>query len=86
MAAMTLVQVLRAGASSTGTGGSEAVVVVTRRVFLGDRVQLQLRCLDQLLLCDAGKEVPFRPGERVRVSIAPHQMLPAHDNPEQGPR
>jgi putative spermidine/putrescine transport system ATP-binding protein len=53
-------------------------VEVTRRVFLGDRLQLQLRSGDaNVLVCEAAKETPYRAGDRVQLSVLPHHLMPA---------
>jgi len=60
------------------TGESPAHAVVVRRVFLGDRLQLHLRADGHdPLICDTAKETPYRSGDRVRVAVAPQQLLPA---------
>ena len=60
--------------ATNGDAGAE----VTRRVFLGERLQLQLRTADQaMLVCDAAKQAPWQPGDRVQLSIAPDHLMPA---------
>ncbi|SHN09531.1 ABC transporter ATP-binding protein [Rhizobacter sp. OV335] len=53
-------------------------VQVTRRVFLGERVQLQLQTPDQgEILCEAGKESPFVAGDFVSLTLTPRHLMPA---------
>lgn len=51
---------------------------VARRVFLGERVQLQLHTPDQgEILCEAGKESPFVAGDAVGLDVNPAHLMPA---------
>lgn len=59
-------------------GAGTPAAEVIRRVFLGQRLQLHIRTDDQgTLVCDAPKETPCRPGDRVCLAVAPHALLPA---------
>ncbi|RYF21156.1 MAG: ABC transporter ATP-binding protein, partial [Comamonadaceae bacterium] len=50
---------------------------VTRRSFLGDRVQLTLAIEGQApLLADVPRDHPARPGEAVGIRIAPQRLMP----------
>src|SRR5690606_30214839 len=54
---------------------------VERRVFLGDRVQLQLRLPDrQVLLAEQPGDTLFREGEVIGLHIDTTRFLPAYDN------
>ena len=54
---------------------------VERRVFLGDRVQLQLKTANrQLIIAEQPGDTPFRVGETVGLRIEASRFLPAYDN------
>jgi putative spermidine/putrescine transport system ATP-binding protein len=60
------------------TGGLSGEV--TRRVFLGDRVQLLIRDQNaQLLWCDVPKDVGYSPGTRVALSCDVRHLMAAAD-------
>jgi len=54
-------------------------LTVTRRVFLGERVQLHLALPGEgcTLVCDAPKDSPFQAGDRVQPQVQAHHLLPA---------
>jgi putative spermidine/putrescine transport system ATP-binding protein len=53
---------------------------VTRRVFLGERIQLHVETTDQgALVVDLPRDAAWQPGDRVRVRIEPERLLPAED-------
>ncbi|MDH4415627.1 MAG: ABC transporter ATP-binding protein [Acidovorax sp.] len=53
---------------------------VTRRSFLGDRVQLSLALADQSPLCaDVARDHPARQGDVVGIRIAPDRLMPCQD-------
>lgn len=54
---------------------------VERRVFLGDRVQLQLKTANrQLMMAEQPGDTLFREGETVGLRIDASRFLPAYDN------
>lgn len=54
---------------------------VERRVFLGDRVQLQLKTANrQLMMAEQPGDTLFREGEAVGLRIDASRFLPAYDN------
>ena len=64
---------VRAATSGAGWGQAQ----VTRRSFLGDRVQLTLALADQAPLCaDVARDHPARAGDTVAVRIAPERLMP----------
>ena len=53
---------------------------IVRRVFLGERLQLQVETPDQgTLVVDASRDATWQAGDRVRVRVAPHHLLPASE-------
>jgi putative spermidine/putrescine transport system ATP-binding protein len=57
----------------------DAFAEVATRTFMGEHLRLQVGTADQgLLVCDAAKECRHRPGDRVRLVVAPHHLMPAH--------
>ena len=64
--------------AAPGVGWGQASV--TRRSFLGDRVQLSLALADQPPLCaDVPRDHPARLGDLVGVRIAPDRLMPCHE-------
>ena len=65
---------IQLGPDSSGQGLS-----VTRRVFLGERVQLHLALPGQAapLICDAPKDSPFKTGDRVQPQVRAEHLMPA---------
>ncbi len=64
--------------AAPGAGWGQASV--TRRSFLGDRVQLSLSLADQPPLCaDVPRDHPARIGDLVGVRIAPDRLMPSHE-------
>lgn len=49
---------------------------IERRVFLGERVQLQLQAAGQTLKVDVPRDSPYQPGDAVGVWIAPERLMP----------
>ncbi|MFY3382771.1 ABC transporter ATP-binding protein [Paracidovorax sp. MALMAid1276] len=73
--------------ASAGPGASSGwgQAQVTRRSFLGDRVQLTLALADQAPLCaDVARDHPARAGDTVAVRIAPERLMPCLE-PEAAP-
>ena len=67
---------IEVSALQTGWGQAE----VTRRSFLGDRVQLVLTLADQPpLMADVPRDHPARTGDTVGVRIAPERLMPCHE-------
>ena len=67
---------IEVSALQTGWGQAE----VTRRSFLGDRVQLVLSLADQPpLMADVPRDHPARTGDTVGVRIAPERLMPCHE-------
>lgn len=67
-------------AESHATQSDEPGAIVTRRVFLGDRVQLLVRGDEgQEVWCDAAKDSIYLPGARVRLACAVHHLMDAGD-------
>ena len=67
---------IEVSALQTGWGQAE----VTRRSFLGDRVQLVLALADQSpLMADVPRDHPARTGDTVGVRIAPERLMPCHE-------
>ena len=65
---------IEVGAATSGAGWGQAQV--TRRSFLGDRVQLTLALADQAPLCaDVARDHPARAGDTVAVRIAPERLM-----------
>lgn len=55
--------------------------MIERRVFLGDRVQLQLRLSNrQILMAEQPGDTIFREGEVIGLNIDTARFLPAYDN------
>jgi putative spermidine/putrescine transport system ATP-binding protein len=72
------IEVGPAPTASTEPGWGQAQV--TRRSFLGDRVQLTLALADQAPLCaDVARDHPARAGDTVAVRIAPERLMPCLD-------
>ena len=66
---------IEVGPANPGPGWGQAEV--TRRSFLGDRVQLTLALADQAPLCaDVARDHPARAGDAVAVRIAPEHLMP----------
>ncbi|MET0518888.1 MAG: ABC transporter ATP-binding protein [Burkholderiaceae bacterium] len=67
---------IQLGADEDGQGRG---LLVTRRVFLGDRIQLHLALPGQSapLVCDAPKDSPFQTGDRVQPQVRAEDLMPA---------
>jgi putative spermidine/putrescine transport system ATP-binding protein len=53
---------------------------VQQRLFLGDRIQLQLALEDQApLLAEAPRDSPYRSGDRLGISIDPQRLMPSSE-------
>ena len=63
---------IQLGAVQAGWGSA----LITRRVFLGERVQLQLLASDQVLKVEVGRDNPYQTGDKVGVWIAPERLMP----------
>ncbi|MEP7302431.1 MAG: ABC transporter ATP-binding protein [Caldimonas sp.] len=51
---------------------------ILRRVFLGERLQLQVETADQgVLVVDAARDAAWQAGDPVRIRVAPHHFMPA---------
>ncbi len=60
--------------------GTDAGARVVRRIFLGERLQLQVATPDQgVLTVDAARDAPWQAGDPVRLRIAPQHLLPASE-------
>ena len=58
------------------TDAAGAAAQVTRRVFLGERLQFHVRTEDQAdLVCETTKEAPWRPGDKVRIGLDPGVLM-----------
>ena len=54
---------------------------IARRVFLGERLQLQVETQDQgMLVVDAARDALWQAGDLVRVRVEPQHFLPASEN------
>jgi len=54
---------------------------IERRVFLGERLQLQVATPDQgMLVVDAARDALWQAGDLVRVRVEPQHFLPASEN------
>ncbi len=60
--------------------GDGATMTVTRRVFLGERVQLRLAAGDASLLAEVDRDDPRRVGDAVGVRIDPTRWMPWFDD------
>ena len=66
--------------SAQGSGGAGAGAEIAHRVFLGDRLLLHVRTLEQgTIVVDAPKDSAHRPGDRVRLEIDPTRFMRATD-------
>ena len=65
---------IQLGAVQAGWGSA----LITRRVFLGERVQLQLHSSDQMLKVEVARDNPYQAGDNVGVWIAPERLMPCH--------
>ncbi len=53
---------------------------IARRVFLGERLQLQVETRDQgMLVVDAARDATWQAGDLFRIRIEPHHLLPASE-------
>jgi putative spermidine/putrescine transport system ATP-binding protein len=65
---------------SPGLDERDGSARVTRRVFLGEHLQLHIETADQgTLVVDLPRDAAWQPGDRVRVRIDPERLLPAED-------
>jgi len=54
---------------------------ITRRVFLGERLQLHVETSDQgTLVVDAPRDAPWQAGDRVQLRIEPLNLMPADES------
>ena len=59
---------------------AEGSARVVRRVFLGERLQLQVETSDQgMLVVDAGRDATWQAGDPVRIRVAPQHLMPASE-------
>ena len=63
---------IQLGAVQAGWGSA----LITRRVFLGERVQLQLQSSNQVLKVEVARDSPYQLGDNVGVWIAPERLMP----------
>ena len=63
---------IQIGAVQAGWGSAQ----ITRRVFLGERVQLRLHASDQALKVEVARDNPYQTGDNVGVWIAPEHLMP----------
>jgi putative spermidine/putrescine transport system ATP-binding protein len=57
--------------------GDDAATEVTRRVFLGEHLQVHLRTEDGAsMICETDKAAPWQAGDRVRIELDPAALLP----------
>ena len=66
--------------SDSAQGSDGAGAEIAHRVFLGDRLLLHVRTLEQgTIVVDAPKDSAHRPGDRVRLEIDPTRFMRATD-------
>jgi putative spermidine/putrescine transport system ATP-binding protein len=62
------------------TASPEGRARIVRRVFLGERLQLQVETTDQgVLVVDASRDAPWQAGDPVRIRVAPQHFMPASE-------
>ena len=68
--------------ANEGSAGATDAATIVQRVFLGDRIQLNVQTADQgTLLVDASKDEHRRAGDRVRLAFDPERLMRASEAP-----